>query len=592
MAATRHQMRHRGWPRGWRGGVVLAGALWLGACGGSAGVDVVGRSQVTDAPVVTTPEVTTPESTDPASTDVQETDPPVTEPDATVPDTEPTTTLPGVGDLLPTGDEKTSVFSDQSDFDGELWQGYIGGLIETDRDEYNEDDGRCVLAFGTLELTDLAEGVVASGYGVPTINLIADGQLVEQTSLECNTDAIQAAGYDRSYNAYTTVGTTYPFFAEYFIEGGDDSTSFDALVIGDPSGGDAIGFEPTEVVSVPTPPVGQVGEFDEVLTPTGDPTVATFSVSSPYSDRTWSGVVQGMVETGPSEYTEETGRCVTVFATMTPTATDGKTDAIDAAVTGGGEMPEIRIIAAGKLIEATTFDCDTAPIEAAGYASLYDTSVTLGTSVAVYRQFLIEGDPATVATDTPIAAIVVGDARSNSAAFFEPTPAPAIVAPLPPTIGKFDREVVPVGDPTKSVFTYTDPYGGTSWSGVVLGLVDAPIEEFSGVTGRCLVLVGTFTPTKNDDGTVTETYDVPTMGLIAGGRLSEATTYDCDTSAAEAAGFLPAGDAQLTVGTEYRFAVAFRVQDPAAALEAIVIGDARLDGARYFAPAVLPALPE
>ena len=571
--------------RRWIAVVAVSGCVALGACGSSAGVETVGAHAATTSPPATAPSSSTPATDEVATTEPADTEPVDTEPADTEPvDTEPPETAPpNDGEALPVGDPKVSVFSLASEAFGTTWEGYIGGLVATGLDQYNDEQGRCVVLVGTITPTKLGEGAVASGYSAPTMSLIVDGELVDQGYSECDVAAIEQAGYGRSLDASLTPGTTFAFYSPFFIEG-DGTAKIDSVLIGDASSKNTVTFEPTIVDQLPAPGTGSIGPLDVTLLPIGDATASAFTASAAYEDYSWSGVMQGVVESEHSDYSDTPGRCVTVFGTITPSG------AGEGTIAGGGDTPALGVIAGGRLYESNGYDCDDTAIRAAGYRPLYDAAVTPGTSFPFFQQYLIAGDPATVGTDKPLEAVVVGDATLDGATYFEPSVQAAIAAPLPATVGKLEATIVPTGDASK--FTYRDQYGTTTWTGVVDGLVDTGLSTYTDLTGaRCVVLLGTFTPTVIDEGTTTSSYDIPAMGIISGGHLVDSTSFDCDTAAAEAAGYQPAYDAELTVGTSYRFSAAIAIADPAASIDAIVIGNARVAGATYFAPTVLPAIP-
>ena len=150
---------------------------------------------------------------------------------------------------------------------------------------------------------------------------------------------------------------------------------------------------------------------------------------------------------------------------------------------------------------------------------------------------------------------------------------------------------LPVGDPAASGFTYSD--FGTEWEGFVYGLVETGIGEFSDDTGRCVVLVGTLTPTSIDEGAVSNPYSTPTVSLIANGALVDSEVFVCDTSDVQATGFGWVLDAEVTVGTTYPFYVEFLLPgDPPPEIEVIVVGQASTEQSLYYQPTVLDTIPD
>jgi hypothetical protein len=148
------------------------------------------------------------------------------------------------------GDPAQSVFTYAPEFGGTEWTGLLQGLVETGTGQFNDEPGRCLVLVGTLTPTT-AEGAVSSGFDTPSVAMIVDGRLVDSGVLDCDTTALEANGYGWILDAEVTVGTAYPFFAEFFLPG--DAVNPEAVVIGSATGSDAIYFQPTILQSIPTP---------------------------------------------------------------------------------------------------------------------------------------------------------------------------------------------------------------------------------------------------------------------------------------------------------------------------------------------------
>jgi len=79
--------------------------------------------------------------------------------------------------------------------------------------------------------TKIDDGVISSGFDTPSFGVIADGQLFDAGN-DCDTDPIEAAGYQRVLSAEVTAGTAYPFYAEFFVPG---DAQLEVLVAGRPN---------------------------------------------------------------------------------------------------------------------------------------------------------------------------------------------------------------------------------------------------------------------------------------------------------------------------------------------------------------------
>jgi hypothetical protein len=199
----------------------------------------------TAAAVVTTP------LTEPSTT---------AEPAATT-STTTTTTAPAVLDTepaggtnpanaRPVGDPVQSAFTYAPEFSDAEWTGFVQGLVETGTGQFNDTPGRCLVLVGTLTPTT-AEGSVSSGFNTPSVSMIVDGRLVDTGFADCDTSGLEANGYGWILDAEVTIGTAYPFFAEFFLDA--DAPLPEAVVIGSATGDDAIYYQPTILESIPTP---------------------------------------------------------------------------------------------------------------------------------------------------------------------------------------------------------------------------------------------------------------------------------------------------------------------------------------------------
>ncbi len=302
-----------------------------------------------------------------------------------------------------------------TDWLGGEWEGSLEGVVEVDRGVYNEDPGRCFVLVGTLVPTLIVDGTVSSPFSAPDFSVIANGRLIDSDSLECDTDGVEAAGYGWILDAEVTAGTTYPFYIEFFMPG-EDPADMDVIVLGDAGGDDALYYRPDYLDSIPTPssPGGAADEFPDAL-PMGAST--GFTYTSWLGDE-WEGFVTTMVEVDRSPYTDELGRCLVLVGSLTPTAIE------DGVVSDPFATPDFAVIAGGRLVDSDSFSCDTDEVEAAGYGWILDAEVTQGTEYPFYTAIFMAGEE-----PPDIAVVVVGDAGSDDALYFEPTYLDAIPTP-------------------------------------------------------------------------------------------------------------------------------------------------------------------
>ncbi len=135
-----------------------------------------------------------------------------------------------------------------------------------------------------------------------------------------------------------------------------------------------------------------------------------------------------------------------------------------------------------------------------------------------------------------------------------------------------------------STFTYS--LGDTTWEGFVGGLVETGPGRYNDDAGRCLVLVGTITPTAVD-GAVTNPFSTPNFALIVDGQLVDSEVNQCDVDAIEAAGYQWILDAEVTQGTTYAFYDEFFIHE-GATVEVLVAGSAVSGDSLYFDPTPVP----
>lgn len=131
------------------------------------------------------------------------------------------------------------------------WEGFVAGFVETGKHKFNDEDGRCLVLLGTITPTSIEEGTVTNIFSTPDFSLIVNGRLVDGEVNDCDTDEVKAPGYGWILDAEVTVGTTYPFYQEFFLP--DPPGEPEVLVLGSASGTSALYYQPTLLEAIPAP---------------------------------------------------------------------------------------------------------------------------------------------------------------------------------------------------------------------------------------------------------------------------------------------------------------------------------------------------
>jgi len=130
-------------------------------------------------------------------------------------------------------------------------------------------------------------------------------------------------------------------------------------------------------------------------------------------------------------------------------------------------------------------------------------------------------------------------------------------------------EPAPTPDASGGAGTATDPLAidvpwtydtsffgedGTLWEGTFEGLVTLPLDDYDDDAGaRCFAVVGTMSPTSIADGAFTnDFFDTPDFEVVVNGSVQDDYGF-CVDDALEAAGYGRLLDAEVSVGTEYKF---------------------------------------
>ncbi len=138
-------------------------------------------------------------------------------------------------------------------------------------------------------------------------------------------------------------------------------------------------------------------------------------------------------------------------------------------------------------------------------------------------------------------------------------------------------------------WTYDTSFFGeeaTQWEGSFDGLVTLPLDEWNDDAGaRCFAIVGTMTPTSiAEDAFTNNSFDTPDFQMVVGGSVQDEFGF-CDYSSLEAAGYGAVWDAQVSVGTEYKFFdTAYVPSSVTGDVDLIVLGSASESDALFYQP--------
>ncbi len=138
-------------------------------------------------------------------------------------------------------------------------------------------------------------------------------------------------------------------------------------------------------------------------------------------------------------------------------------------------------------------------------------------------------------------------------------------------------------------WTYDTAWFGedaTQWEGSFEGLMTLPVDEYDDDQGaRCFAIVGTMSPTVIADGAFTNNvFDTPDFQVVVGGSVQDDFGF-CDHEALDAAGYGQVLDAEVSVGTQYKFFdVVYLPSTVTGDVELIVLGQASDENALFYQP--------
>ena len=327
-------------------------------------------------------------------------------PIATTDVTQPVITLPPLPPVsmgtseapLPVGQGSPFVYRDQST----AWGGYLSGLLATDAKE----TGACLVLLGSMNAIDLAGGLVSDSLDTPAVSLMSNGQFIDPGFGECQVEDIELLEYAWIHEASITMGTTFPFYVEFYFPGGV-IPKLGAVVLGDATTDNAFYYEPTTISAAPLPSVvaGPSLRNNQVVRPVGPDAPFVYDEWGTI----WSGYVEGLVVT-PLGPRASGGTCVAVVGSLIPTDTG------DTLFADSYSAPTVSLLVDGRLVGSSFGECDLAPLESEGYSWILSAEVAEGTEYLFYQEFYFSGT-----TLPKLDLLIIGSAVTGAASLYEPT---------------------------------------------------------------------------------------------------------------------------------------------------------------------------
>lgn len=525
--------------------IAAAAAILLAACGGSSDAgfptDTASEPADSDAPPATDPDgddqsdesvvTDAPPTTDAApSTDAPPaTDAPVEEP---TPVPSPADgRIPGDGTTPETAASLVDAPIVYAQNDGE-WTFEMSGLLDVDA--RNEDDGNCVVLFGTAVATVAGELPWTVPAVTPDIGLRLGGELLEGRSTgACTNDARVASGHADGFNNPSVIpGSAYSFAITFRT---DESTSADVeeIVFG-PEDNDELAakyFLPTVIASAPPAVVPTTDYSAFPAAPLEGALAAVGAERELGTPDEYDLVFQGLVSIPTTDSTSSfgNGECRAVVGSATATAVSG------GFVTFNGHP--VGLLAGGRLLDDAFAPCDTSALDAAGFQKLRGNKITVGTSVDFYQTFFV---PDVVAASEQL--IVTDSFFAFGPQYFLPTPLDAIPAPSAPA----DASVIPApsGLMTDGPFSFQARAEATTYTVTLNGVVDVG-PNLDG-TATCFAILGTMAADQEDRT------EAP-IGLVTDGEYHANATFECGESAIEDAGWMSFLDIEFVPGVTVPF---------------------------------------
>ena len=201
---------------------------------------------------------------------------------------------------------------------GDSWTGQITGLVDVERSQFSNTEGRCFLVLGQITPEFISDGTaISDGFATPELGVLVGGQYFDDSGGQCDTDEAEELGYEWILRARATVGTDIPFFAEIFLPE-VETGAVNTIVVDDPNSADAVLVAPVRLPSIPLPTGLQVG----TTVPNEGPLGVSAEFDHTERDDSWMGRVTSVEEVPFSRFSNREGRCLLVIGELTPTAID------------------------------------------------------------------------------------------------------------------------------------------------------------------------------------------------------------------------------------------------------------------------------
>jgi len=287
--------------------------------------------------------------------------------------------------------------------------------------------------------------------------------------------------------------------------------------------------------------------------------LAGASVTHDKPTASWDVKLHALIEVQPSR-TESGDRCLVLLGSLTPLSTS--TGDLAPASTA----PSFVLGYNDELVPSTGGNCEIDEIEAAGYRWIREANVTVGTPFAFFDRLLLPEDQA-------LESIAIKGGFGTEPVYFTAdvtTDVPSTAPTAPPPAGS----VASASEIAGAAFDFESrsTRWSVDWSVELSGVVETAVEGAVDNSSRCLVLLGTITPTDIADRTITPMNSAPPFGIRANGVYEPASMFACDVAEIEEQGYSSIGSVQLTAQTVFPFFDEFVI--PAdGELGAIVIGD-------------------
>ncbi len=140
--------------------------------------------------------------------------------------------------------------------------------------------------------------------------------------------------------------------------------------------------------------------------------------------------------------------------------------------------------------------------------------------------------------------------------------------------------------------SYEEP--GSEGGGLIFGLFETtPLAD---AEGTCLILLGTLTPTKTQEGAASERFTLPVFLTLdrTSSSLTGAEPEDdvCDVSEARQAGYRSLLDAEVTVGDPYPFYAEFSYDGYVADPLELIVGGFHRPTTVVLEPTIINSVPQ